>query len=80
MKFEFGVVEFMNVKNHFDTQCVSSTAIATMHEKNPSLSKASCHFTVVRAFRAQKNELSQPRHYCSYVFLGHKVANLRLKL
>ena len=30
MKFEFGVVEFMNVKNHFDTQCVSSTAIATL--------------------------------------------------
>ena len=57
---------------NFDTQCASSTAIATMREENPSLLKASRHFTVVRASGAKKKIVSAKALNCSDVFLGHR--------
>ena len=50
-----------------------TTLTHTMCEENPSLSKASHHFTVVRAFGAKKKKIVSTKALnCSNVFLGHR--------
>ena len=49
-----------------------TTLTHTMREENPSLSKASRHFTVVRVSGAKKKIVSAKALNCSDIFLGHR--------
>ena len=48
--------------HHFETQCTSSTNMATIREDNCSLSRTSRHLAVVTASGAQKYKMSLQRH------------------